>query len=316
MGLFDKKYCDICGEKIGFLGNRKLEDGNLCKDCARKLSPLFSDRRHSTVDEIRQQLAYREENERRLAGFQPDMTFGENKKVYVDRNSGQFIVTSVRNWRGANPDLISFQNVTGVNTDIRENKTELFYKDGDGNRKSYTPRRYEYDYEFDVTILVNSPWFDEIKLELSDGNRPDSRHADLYLRYEEQMHTLSDILNGKQDTDQQSTVSFDSPKTREEEIMADVIKGSTWLCKKCGLANSGTFVCRECGGPVSDEKILTTARKIAQATLMMENASAQGNSPSQNSAPISQSVPENWTCPSCGSQNTGKFCENCGAAKP
>ena len=29
MGLFDKKYCDICGEKIGLLGNRKLEDGNL-----------------------------------------------------------------------------------------------------------------------------------------------------------------------------------------------------------------------------------------------------------------------------------------------
>ena len=24
MGLFDKKYCDICGEKIGLLGNRKL----------------------------------------------------------------------------------------------------------------------------------------------------------------------------------------------------------------------------------------------------------------------------------------------------
>ena len=29
MGLFDKKYCDICGEKIGLLGNRKLDDGNL-----------------------------------------------------------------------------------------------------------------------------------------------------------------------------------------------------------------------------------------------------------------------------------------------
>ena len=49
MGLFDKKYCDICGEKIGMLGNRKLEDGNLCKNCARKLSPWFSDRRNSTA---------------------------------------------------------------------------------------------------------------------------------------------------------------------------------------------------------------------------------------------------------------------------
>ena len=46
MGLFDKKYCDICGEKIGLLGNRKLENGNLCKNCAKKLSPWFSDRRN------------------------------------------------------------------------------------------------------------------------------------------------------------------------------------------------------------------------------------------------------------------------------
>ena len=37
MGLFDKKYCDICGDKIGLLGNRKLENGNLCKNCAKKL---------------------------------------------------------------------------------------------------------------------------------------------------------------------------------------------------------------------------------------------------------------------------------------
>lgn len=34
MSLFDKKYCDICKNKIGLLGNRKLENGNLCKECA------------------------------------------------------------------------------------------------------------------------------------------------------------------------------------------------------------------------------------------------------------------------------------------
>lgn len=48
--LFEKKICSVCGEEIGLLGNRKLEDGNLCKNCAKKLSPWFSDRRHSTVD--------------------------------------------------------------------------------------------------------------------------------------------------------------------------------------------------------------------------------------------------------------------------
>ena len=59
--LFEKKVCSICGGEIGLLGNRNLEDGNLCKDCVAKLSPWFSDRRHSTVEEISKQLAYRED---------------------------------------------------------------------------------------------------------------------------------------------------------------------------------------------------------------------------------------------------------------
>ena len=41
MGLFDKKFCDICGEKISFLGNHKLEDGNMCGTCNKKRS-LYS----------------------------------------------------------------------------------------------------------------------------------------------------------------------------------------------------------------------------------------------------------------------------------
>lgn len=108
MGLFDKKYCDICGEKIGLLGNRKLEDGNLCKDCARKLSPFFSERRSSTVEDIKRQLAYRAENEKKLAGFAPSITFDGSKKVYIDPIGERFIVTGASNWRSSNPDLIAF----------------------------------------------------------------------------------------------------------------------------------------------------------------------------------------------------------------
>ena len=61
--LFEKKNCDVCGEEIKLLGNRKLEDGNLCKNCASKLSPWFDERRHSTVSQIKDQLAYREANQ-------------------------------------------------------------------------------------------------------------------------------------------------------------------------------------------------------------------------------------------------------------
>ena len=102
MGLFDKKYCDICGEKIGLLGNRKLEDGNLCKNCAKKLSPWFSDRRNSTVDEIKAQLAYREANREKVAAFHVTRTLGTGTKVLLDEDAGQFMVTSARDLEQAN----------------------------------------------------------------------------------------------------------------------------------------------------------------------------------------------------------------------
>ena len=38
--------------------------------------------------------------------------------------------------------------------------------------------------------------------------------------------------------------------------------------------------------------------------------------PQGNSAPMQQSVPQSWICPSCGAQNSGKFCESCGAKRP
>ena len=88
MGLFDKKNCDICGDKIGLLGNRKLDDGNLCKNCAAKLSPWFEERRHSTVEEIKRQLDYREENKNAVRNFHTTREFsGDRYHVFLDETS-------------------------------------------------------------------------------------------------------------------------------------------------------------------------------------------------------------------------------------
>ena len=195
MGLFDKKYCDVCGEKIGLLGNRKLEDGNLCKNCAKKLSPFFNERRSSTVDEIKQQLAYREENKRQLAYFNPTRTLGTDEKVYVDEINRRFIVTSSSNWREQNPDIIEISQVTSCNVDVREDRDEIMHTDNQGNEVSYNPPRYKYEYIFNVEITVDSPWFSEISFELTDyENRPDSRYTDIYREYERQADELKRLL--------------------------------------------------------------------------------------------------------------------------
>ena len=170
MGLFDafkKKECSICGGEIGLLGNRKLEDGNMCKACASKLSPWFSDRRNSTVAEINEQLAYREENQSKVAAFHTTRTLGENPKVLLDEDAGKFMVTSARNLAEANPDVLDFADVTGCDLDIDEDKTEIQYKDKDGNRQSFNPKRYAYSYDFYIVIHVNNPYFNEIRFRLN-----------------------------------------------------------------------------------------------------------------------------------------------------
>jgi len=167
--LFEKKECSVCGGEIGLLGNRKLEDGNLCKNCAAKLSPWFEDRRASTVEQITAQLAYREENKAKVAAFNTSRTLGENTKLLLDEDAGVFMVTSARDLEAANPDVLAFTDVTGCELDIDEDEEEITCKDRDGNDVSYNPPRYKYRYNFHMVIHVNHPYFDEIRFRLNDS---------------------------------------------------------------------------------------------------------------------------------------------------
>ena len=169
MGLFDKKYCDICGEKIGLLGNRKLSDGNLCKDCARKLSPRFTERKVSTVAEIREQLKYREENKAQLGSFTVSNTYGTgSEKLYLDAGAERFVVSNVAPDKG-NPDIVTLDMVTGCELDVHESRTEVKYRSGDGRTCSYSPAQYTREFDFNLIISVNHPYFDQIKFQLN-GN--------------------------------------------------------------------------------------------------------------------------------------------------
>lgn len=172
--MFQKKICDICGGEIGLLGNRKLEEGNMCKNCAAKLSPFFSDRRSSTLEQIREQLAYREENRDAVAAFHTTRTLGRGTKVLLDENAGKFMVTSARDLAAANPDVLRFDQVTGCTVDVRENRheeeREVKDKEGHTRHVSYTPPRYTFSYDFYLIINVNSPYFDEITFQLNSSS--------------------------------------------------------------------------------------------------------------------------------------------------
>ncbi len=195
MGLFDKKFCDICGDKIGLLGNRKLEDGNMCKDCAKKLSPFFSDRRSSTVEEIKQQLAYREQNKQVLASFSPVMNFGDDDKIYVDQMKSSFVVSRYNpgSWSDENPDVISLSSVMSCNLRIDEDREEIYTQGKDGEEVSYNPPRYKFTYDFVVEIKVNNPYFDEIEVRLNNS-QVEGLGTMEYNRYQQMAMQVTNIL--------------------------------------------------------------------------------------------------------------------------
>lgn len=194
--LFEKKECDICGGEIGLLGNRKLDDGNLCKNCAKKLSPWFEDRRHSTVEEIRQQLADREANKGKVLRFQITRDFkGSSKHVFLDERNGWFAIGVHMN-EEENPDILELSQITSCRLDIQQNRTEEYYEDKEGERKSYNPPRYNYSYDYRVKLTVNAPWFDEMELALNtfDVEEHDRRRI---VEMENLGNEIVDALNGR-----------------------------------------------------------------------------------------------------------------------
>ena len=255
MGLFDKlfakKVCDICGGEIGLLGNRKLEDGNMCKNCAQKLSPWFNDRRSSTMAEINAQLAWREGNREKVAAFQTTRTFGEDMKLLLDEDSGVFMVTDARSLTDANPDVLAFSDVTGCILDIDEDRTELKREDKDGNEVSYTPPRYTYEYDFYITIQVRNPYFNEIRFKLNEETveieqsgmqrvvRPEQNLK--YRRYQEMGEEIKTALTEIRE------------KTREEAVTAAAPKEKV-TCPYCGATTipDASGCCEYCGGAVND----------------------------------------------------------------
>lgn len=282
MGLFDKKYCDVCGEKIGLLGNRKLEDGNLCKDCAKKLSPWFNERRHSSVDEIKAQLAYREENKEKVSNFRVTRKIGENRNVLFDDTHRQLTVTRAASpSTDENPDILDYSDITAYRFDIDEDKSEIYRKDSEGKNVSYNPPRYEYSYNFDFVINVNNPYFDEIKFRMNSKT----------VEYTPEP-TVQISLFGRSLTDNSVNPENCSEYCKYRDMCRE-------LCDELDrIRGMGTAQMTKL-----DQAAQTPAAAAASATAAAAAASAAADSGA-------------WSCANCGAQNTGKFCESCGTPRP
>ncbi len=266
--LFEKKECAICGDEIGLLGNRKLEDGNMCKACAGKLSPWFDERRHSTVSQIEDQLEYREANKAKVAAFHTTLSLGEGVKVLIDENAGRFMVTSARNLADANPDVLKLSDITGCTFDIDEDVDEIMQRDGDGEPESYNPPRFSHSYDFFIAISVNNPYFDEMRFKLNNRRVEVEEHRGIGRPVDQGgvnivIGALANASSGAFDPEanaeyrayrslceQITSTLLQSRQSARDDIAAASAPKAAVTCPFCGATTAPTATnrCEFCGG--------------------------------------------------------------------
>ena len=346
--IFKKKDCEICGGEIGLLGNRKLEDGDCCKKCAAKLSPWFDERRHSTVEQIKAQIAYREQNEAALASFKPFKVIGENYKMYIEydgQNPSRFIVTRFDLMTEGNPDIVPFANVTGCEVDIRDSRTEEKRRTDGGEYVSYNPPRYKFRYDFYIKLTIRaSPWFDAMCFKVTDcsveivseldtrigrGGSIDPSFNPEYRKYAAMCDEIAQIVSAGQNptalTDYQKTcVEFE-----QQSQFWDKVNSETDLQKKLEILEAEYVRIKDNPTDADYLKRVEESLKACRYTCMtpeeqaaemarimgekMKKLTEEAGIPAVSVSPAPQKLGDPGVCSGCGATDqTGKFCEFCG----
>jgi hypothetical protein len=257
MGIFAKKECSICGDKSGLLSNKKLADGNLCKNCRAKLSPFYDLSSRDTAADIAAQLEYRERNLIELERFHPTVTAGGAGKVFIDMNSGKFTLASERELREGNPDLFDLRGLHSCSFYARERIIK-----GDEDESD----RFEYD--FYLKLTVDHPFLRGLAYRYNDepvANRRNRIREEeirkIYLGQKDIKSGLSALLSG---VDRKATEQYLEQYAIGQE-MIEALTGAAEafratprqparsaaaevrFCSNCGARVDGGAFCTQCG---------------------------------------------------------------------
>ena len=320
MGLFDKKICDICGEKIGLLGNRKLDDGNLCKDCAKKLSPWFEERRHSTVEDIKRQLEYREKNKKAVMDFCITRQINtRNYNVFIDDNKGNFTVARKLDVN-ENPDIVPLSAIVQCRVDVDQQQQEETYTK-DGETVSYQPPVYKYEFDYTMRIKVRTQWFDDMDFRLNTFSISSDNRGEL-MEVEQTGHQIIAALTPNAAGMQQSGMNMNSGMQQPGMNMNSGMQQpgmnmnsgmqQSGMNMNNGMQQSGMYMNNGMQQPG-----MNMNNGMQQSGMQMNNGMQQPGMQMNNGIqqPGMQQPGGLWKC-QCGAENTGKFCEYCGQPRP
>ena len=314
MGLFDKKNCDICGEKIGLLGNRKLDDGNLCKNCARKLSPWFEERRHSTVEDIKRQLAYREQNKQLVQSFVVTRQFATNTyNVFIDDTKGNFTVAHNLDTT-ENPDIVPLSSIVMCKMEVQQDRREETYTK-DGKTVSYQPPVYRYEYDYTMRIKVRTEWFDDMDFRLCNS-RLDEKDRMEIMEIEQVANQIVAALTGNPVMNSGMSGMSGMAGGAMGNMGAAAMGMNNGMPGMNGGAQYGNMGMNN--GMPNMNGTAQYGNMGMNNGMQNMNGNVQNGNMGMNQNMNANAQPQTggtWIC-QCGAENTGAFCEFCGTPKP
>ncbi|MBE6126139.1 MAG: DUF4428 domain-containing protein [Erysipelotrichaceae bacterium] len=146
-----QENCSVCGNKLTRFGSKVLKDGMLCRNCAKLASEWLEDADFAemTVEQIREHLAYRQENREKLAEFKGSKVVDGKYSLFIDDESKDFLISKRSDYVQDNADLLNINEIRKVR--IVERK----YLNKDGS-------------DVCVQLLLRHPQFSSLKFQVNE----------------------------------------------------------------------------------------------------------------------------------------------------
>lgn len=320
MGLFDKKYCDICGEKVNMLTQKKLSDGLLCSDCKHKLGAFTSGWKQRTVQDVKNHLEQREQNKQKYQQFNCTATAGgRSNALQADFNHRWFIFAiDNRDFKSGNPQVFDFSQLQDFW--IEQDYRTLTDSDNDGipdNRDNFDNRQLnnnQSSFGRMINGMNNMMNMNNSMLNVPLAAQPFVRNSNSYST-SSGVREVSNIRVCFRVTDPYitdpisfSATSFISSGNQMELMNAyDAAVKIMQLCQQ--IKQGGVQVNNGYGQP--QQAMGGFASNAPQNSAYGAPTQQAYNAPAQ-----AQNTAASWFCVSCGTSNSGKFCQGCGTPQP
>ena len=330
MGLFDKKFCDICGDKVNLLTQKKLSDGQLCSDCKQKLGSFTSGWKQRTVQDVKAHLEQREQNKQKYQQFNCTAAAGgRNSTLQADFNHRWFIfAVDNRDFRSGNPQVFEFSQLQDFW--IEPEYRTLDDSDNDGipdNRDDFDNRQLNNQGGFGGNMNRMNNMMNTSMLNIPLAAQPFVRNSSSCSSPNE-IREVSNVRVCFRVTDRYITnpIGFDvtsgiSSGNQMElmnayETAVQVMQLCQQIKQNGASVNQGYSQMNQSYGQPQQNMGGFAGNTVQNVAYTAASAQVQNNA-YNNAAPVApQTVDASWICSSCGTRNEGKFCQGCGCAKP